>query len=145
MKNTKKIVLTVLALALVLSTLLGLMACNVEPKKGTEVVITLDSNVMADITGKSLADYMAALEEKGEFTYVASKQSWGLFVESINGRTADSKTEYWAVYTDDADFSFEGANEYEFNGITYLEAGFGVSSIMLKEGKSYLFVLTPLA
>ena len=143
MNTTKKVLLVVLALAISVASVLGLMACKQgEAIPETEIILTVDSSVMADIDGKSLADYMAALKEKNKLSYEGSVEEWGLYVQTINGRTIDPKTEYWALYTDDADFSNEAYGTYKAtNGKTYAMAGVGASSLMLKEGKTYIWVV----
>ena len=146
MKLSQRILLAVVVLALVLSCALGMAACNQkEPLKDTEVVITVDPNVMSDIAGKTLADYMAAMKEKKLLSYEASTGDYGLFITSVNGREADSTKEYWALFTDDSEFSNEAWGTYETNGKTYAMASVGVSSMMLKTGKSYVLVIQPLS
>ncbi len=143
MNTVKKISLVFLAIAISVAAVLGMVACKQsETVKDTEIILTVDSSVMADIEGKSLVDYMAALKEKNKLSYEGSVSQYGLYVQSINGREADSKTEWWALYTDDAEFSNEAYGTYTASdGATYAMASVGASSVMIKEGKKYVWVI----
>ncbi len=146
MKVTKKILLTVLALALVVASVMGMVACNQEePDKSTEVVITVDSEVMADVEGKFLIDYMNAMKEKNLLEFEGSEGTYGLYIESVNGRKADSTVEFWAIYTDDAENSSEAYGVYEVNGKKCASASLGVSSLPLKADATYVLVLKKIA
>lgn len=143
MNTTKRITLTVVALALVLAAVLGVVACakltNPVQMKETEVVIPLDTAVMADISGKHLVDYLNVLTEKEFLTYDAP----GGFVVTINDRTADStKGEYWLIYTDDEENSDASWGTYDVDGKTYNSAKFGINDLPLKEGKTYVFMIS---
>ena len=143
MNTAKKLLLIVLALAISLAAVLGMVACKQgEAVVDTEVILTVDTSVMADIAGKSLADYMVALKEKNKLSYEGTVGEYGLYVTSINGRAADAKTEYWSLFTDDAEFSNEAYGTYKAtDGTTYAMASVGASSLMLKEGKKYVWVI----
>lgn len=146
MKATKRIIISLVVLALLVTAVLGMVACQKqEPIKDTEVIITIDTNVMADIEGKTLADYMAAMKDKGILSYEGKEGQYGWFIETINGRTADEKTEYWALYTDDEENSSTDWGSYVADGKTCGFASLGASSMPIKAGKIYVWVLTPLA
>lgn len=144
MNTTKRILLTVVALALVLAAVVGMVACtnklvNPVQMKETEIVIPLDSAVMADVSGKHLVDYLNVLQEKEFLTYDAPSG----FVVTINDRTADStKGEYWLIYTDDEENSDATWGTYEVEGKTYNSAKFGINDLPLKEGKTYVFMIS---
>ena len=154
MKATKKVLLTVLALALVVSAVLGLVACNNNPTPRTPavakefqlssvssvsniIVISLDSTIMSDITGKHLIDYLNALVAKGYFDYTME----GGMVTTVNKITVDStKNQFWAIYTDDEVNSSDlWAAPIVIDGKTYNSASYGITDLPLTEGKSYIF------
>ena len=141
MKITKRITLTVIVLALMLAVVLGLVACGAKPVqiRDSEIILTYDKDVMADIENKTLLDYMNALQEKELLTFSAP----GGFVVTMNDRTPDAtKGEYWFIYTDDEDYSNEAWGTYEIEGKTYKSATKGISELPIKEGKSYIFVIS---
>ncbi len=47
-----------------------------------------------------LSGYMDQLTEEGSFSYEASKSTYGLYLEAVNGETADYQKDgaYWAIY-----------------------------------------------
>lgn len=143
MKLAKKITVAVLALALVVSAVFGMVACNklsnpVQMKE-TEIIIPLDSKVMSDIEGKHLIDYLNALQEKEFLTYDAPSG----FIVTMNDRTADAtQGEYWFIYTNDEENSNTDWGTYEVDGVTYGSAKFGIKDMPLKEGKTYVFVIS---
>lgn len=139
--NTKKILLSVVVLAILLTTVLGAVACVKNPVQITEstVVVPLDSKIMSDIEGKHLVDYLNVLVEKEFLTYNAP----GGFIDTINELKADgTKGEYWLIYTDDAENSNESWGKTEIDGKTYLSAKFGINDMPLKEGKTYVFMIS---
>jgi len=162
MKITKRILLTILVLMLVVASVMGVVACNKqvttskhgqqqnidngeEAQNATEVLITLDATIMPDYEGKFLPDYMDVLKAKGLFTYEAKDSDYGLFVTSINGKEATGY-DWWGVFTDDLTdekVANIAGQAYQYNGKTYYMTNVGISSVPLKEGKSYLFVFNP--
>ena len=146
MNTAKKILLVVLALAISVAAILGMAACKSEADVDTEVIISIDQTVLSDLADKSLADYMAAMKEKNKITYEGTVGEYGLYVESINGRKADAKTEYWGLFTDDEEFSNEAYGTYKAtDGTTYAMASVGASSLKIKVGKKYVWVIQTLS
>ena len=150
MKFTKKIVLALVVLALVCTTVFGLVACTkdapVEAKEfqlnsvasvSNIIAISVDSDIMADVTGKHLIDYLNALAQKDYFAYTTT----GGFVTTINKITVDaSKNQFWAIYTTDAENSSDDyAAPIVIDGDTYHSANYGIVDMPLKAGEKYLF------
>ena len=141
MKTTKKIVLAVVVLALLLTAALGMVACNKNPVqlKDTAVIVPLDSKVMSDIEGKHLIDYLNVLQDKGYLTYNAP----GGFIDTINDLKADaSQNEYWFIYTDDEANANADWGTYDLDGKTLGSAMYGITDLPLKEGATYVFVVS---
>ena len=140
MKATKKIILTILALALVVTAVLGMVACSKPVQmRETEILITLDKSIMSDIEGKTLKDYLDLLQEKKYLTYEAT----GGMLFTINERKADStKGEWWLIYTDDEEHSNEGWGTYQVEEKTYKSSTLGYESLPLKDGATYVFVIS---
>ena len=135
--------MSVVVLAILLTTVLAAVACNTLKNpvqiKETTVIVPLDAAVMPEIEGKHLADYLDVLQEKGFLTYNAP----GGFVDTINDLKADaSKNEYWLIYTDDTENSNEDWGKTEVDGVTYFSAMYGIKDMPLKEGKTYLFMIS---
>ncbi|MBP5405491.1 MAG: hypothetical protein J6Y74_06095 [Clostridia bacterium] len=160
MKITKRVLLTVFVLMLVIASVMGAVACTnkntpsegepalgggTQQESATEVLITLDATVMPDYEGKFLPAYMDVLKEKGLFTYEASESQYGLYITSVNGKAAEGM-DWWGVFTDDLtdeSVANEASLTYEYNGKTYYMTNVGISSVPLREGKRYLFVFNP--
>ena len=143
MKTAKRITLVVLAFALLVSAVVGMVACNkfTNPVQmtETEIIVPLDAEVMPDISGKHLKDYLDALQEKECLTYEAQ----GGMIYTINGRTADaSQGEYWLIYSDDPDYSNEAWGTYVVGDTTYKSTTLGYESLPLTEGKTYVFMIS---
>ena len=140
MKATKKVLLTVLALSLVVAAVLGMVACSKPVQmRETEILITLDKSIMSDIEGKTLKDYLDLLQEKEYLTYEATAG----MLYTLNDRKADSTAgEWWLIYTDDADHSNEDWGKYTVEDKTYYSSTLGYESLPLKEGATYVFVIS---
>ena len=92
MKKLTKILSVVVILALLFSAI-ALVACTKKTyvqQTETGVVFTVDSDIMADVEGKHLIDYLKALQDKGELTFSAPQSTYGSFLEEVNGIKADS-------------------------------------------------------
>ena len=151
MKFTKKIVLLLVVLALVCTVAFGMVACAKESTSNETkefqlssvasvsniIVISVDNEIMADVTGKHLVDYLDALVAKEYFAYTAN----GGMVTTVNKITVDSsKNQFWAIYTDDEENSSdEWAAPLVIDGKTYNSASYGIGDLPLKAGKSYVF------
>ena len=140
MKTSKKIVLAVVVLALLLTLALGMVACSKPVQlKDTAVIVHVDSKVMSDVSGKHLVDYLNALQEKDYLTYNAP----GGFIDTINDLKPDaSKGEYWFIYTDDEEHANADWGTFDLDGKTLGSATLGITDLPLKEGATYVFVVS---
>ena len=145
MKKLTKILSVVVILALLFSAI-ALVACTKKTyvqQTETGVVFTVDSDIMADVEGKHLIDYLKALQDKGELTFSAPQSTYGSFLEEVNGIKADStKGEYWFIYSDDADNTTPAWGEYEFEGKKYYSTNFGLDDQPLKAGATYILMVS---
>lgn len=113
------------------------------------VVFTADDAVVikADTTEGSLEDALNALKDSNALDFTGSQSEYGLYIESVNGRTADAaKNEYWAVYTtlteiDGVSYSSAEYGTYDYNGTQCASASFGASGLPMVEGELYAIVL----
>lgn len=134
MKTTKILSLIVLA-AVVLAVLCG---CS-SPVDMTETEVIVKAEGKLTEGCETLEDYMAALQEAGKLSYVASD---GMVTE-INGKKADyaaDKTN-WMLYTDDEENSNSAWGTYEHDGKTLASASLGMGDLPLKEGAVYVWVI----
>jgi hypothetical protein len=104
-------------------------------------VIIVASNEIMEITSETtLLDYMKALEDKEELTYKTTESTYGAFITEINDKTAGI-SQSWMIYTDDSENSNAEYGTLPYNETVYNSASLGVSSLIIKEGKTYIFVL----
>ncbi len=113
------------------------------------VVFTADDAVVikANTTEGSLEDALNALKDSNALDYTGSQSEYGLYIESVNGKTADAaKNEYWAVYTtltelDGVSYSSAEYGTYDYDGTQCASASFGASGLPMVEGNLYAVVL----
>lgn len=113
------------------------------------VVFTADDAVVikANTTDGSLEDALNALKDSNALDFTGSQSEYGLYIESVNGRTADAdKNEYWAVYTtlteiDGVSYSSAEYGTYDYDGTECASASFGASGLPMVEGNLYALVL----
>ncbi len=113
------------------------------------VVFTADDAVVikASTTEGSLEDALNALKDSNALDFTGSQSEYGLYIESVNGRTADAaKNEYWAVYTtlteiDGVSYSSAEYGTYDYDGTECASASFGASGLPMVEGELYAVVL----
>ena len=113
------------------------------------VVFTADDAVVikANTTEGSLEDALNALKDSNALDFTGSQSEYGLYIESVNGKTADAtKNEYWAVYTtlteiDGVSYSSAEYGTYDYDGTQCASASFGASGLPMVEGNLYAVVL----
>lgn len=145
MKNSRKIVLSVLLIAVILASVFAFASCGKKygPQMDTAVSFTVSKDVMSDLEGKTLQNYMDALVERKEFSYSGTDSSWGIMLDTINNKKADAaKGEFWFIYCDDEENSSAQYGEVTLKGKKYASANLGASSLPIKEGKTYVFVIS---
>lgn len=141
----KKISLT--KIAAFAAALLLLTSCGAKTAAGE--VVSEDENavvVKANETSGSVYDLLSALREAGEIEFSGSEGDYGFFIESVNQKTADPASEYWAVYTslgelDGTVYSSDEFGTYEYDGKTLASASYGISGLPAVEGELYALVL----
>ena len=112
-KNTKKIVLAVVALIAAVAVLLGVYTVTRKPAQaGTktitvDVVLTDGSDTVSTLTTD--AEYLrGALEEAGMIE--GSESEYGLFVTTVNGVTVDDSKQQWWCFTQDGEMLMTGVD-----------------------------------
>ena len=145
MKKLTKILSVLVVLTLLVSAF-ALFACTKKSyvqQTETEVMFTIDKDIMPDCTGKFLIDYLDALQAKGEISYVAEDGAWGKFITQINDRKADSSQgESWFIYADDEENTTPAWGEYKVGEKTYYSTNYGVTSMPIKEGVTFVFMVS---
>ena len=114
-----------------------------------EVVYSGDDAVVikSNVTSGSLEDALNALKDSGKLDYTGSQSDYGLYIEAVNGVTADaSANEFWAVYTtlgglDGVSYSSEEYGTYEYEGTLCASASFGASGLPMVSGEIYVIAL----
>lgn len=107
-KKKKTWVPWVICLAVIICLLIGIFF------KSRPVVTTGNKSVTLTVADKDgsaqtyeaetdaafLSDLMTQLADTGTFSYEASSSSYGLYIETVNGTTADYAADgaYWAIY-----------------------------------------------
>ena len=148
MKKLTKILSVIAIIAIVVASF-ALVACTKKTyvqQTDTAIAFTIDTDIISDLSGKKLVDYLAALQEKGELTYSAQNMGSYSMLMTINDRTADAtKGEYWFIYADDEENTTPTWGEYEFNGKKYYSTNFGIDDMPIKEGVTFVFMISTYA
>lgn len=107
-KNTKKIWAGVIVLVIA-AVILGVVYMIAGPKteKGSKAYtleVVDDQGETAAYDGTTDAEYlrdvMDELSEEEDFSYEGTEGQYGLYIDAVNGLTADYETDgaYWAIY-----------------------------------------------
>lgn len=145
MKKQQKILIVVAIVALLVVSCFAFAACGKKyvQQKDTAVYFTVDKDVMANVDGKTLQDYMDALVKKDQLTYSGDSTAYGLMINTVNDIKADAnKGEYWFLYSDDDEYSNGDWGTYELNGKTYKSTTLGASSLPIKIGCTYVLMMS---
>ena len=105
----------------------------------------------ADNSEGSMLDFMNKLKTAGDLTFEGSDGEYGYFITSVLGvgskvvtSTANSYSGWdWAVYTTVTTIdgvTYSGTENFEYCGIKFYKASYGVSGIPCVEGESYALV-----
>lgn len=109
---------------------------NVIKTDENSVVISPSSDVLELTATTTLAEYLDALAEKGDFEYVMEN---GMVI-SINGLAQDAENgKYWMLYTSDEDKSNSAWGIAEHEGKRYGSAAEGASTLVIKAGELYIW------
>lgn len=114
--------------------------------KNDEKTFAFTASSDADGT-KFVYDYLVSFQDNGVMTFSASSSEYGYYIESVNGTTADSSKEYWALYTsvttvDGVAYSTTEYGSYEIEGKKLGSANYGVSSLPVFAGETYVLSLS---
>ncbi len=145
MKKLTKILSVLVVLTLLVSAF-ALFACQKKTyvqQTETAIAFTIDTDIISDLSGKKLVDYLNALQDKGELTYKAQNMGTYNMLMTINDRTADAtKGEYWFIYADDEENTTPTWGEYEFEGKKYYSTNYGIDDMPIKEGVTFVFMIS---
>ncbi len=105
----------------------------------------------ADTDDGSMLDYMNTLKTAGDLTFEGSDSDYGFYITSVLGigrkvvtSTANSYSGWdWAVYTTVTTIdgvTYSGTENFEYCGITFYKASYGVSGIPCVKDASYALV-----
>ena len=117
-------------------------------------VFTASSSVMELTDNTTVADYLTALQEKGEITFEGYTGDYGFFITSVNGieaQTVESTMNSYKGYSLYIYIDFiklEGDNAYygndqtvcKYKDTTLYQSSYGVSSIPCVKGHTYALV-----
>lgn len=159
MKKLTKLFAAVIAVC-TLALGLTLFGCNNDQRGETSGKIenghaivyafTVEDDVITVDDG-SMLDYMNALKAAGDLTFEGSNGDYGFFITSVLGigskavsSTANSYSGWdWAVYTTVTTVegvTYSGTQSFDYNGVTFYKASYGVSGIPSISGESYALV-----
>ena len=99
----------------------------------------------------SMLDYMNALKTAGDLSFDGADGDYGFYITSVLGvgskmvsSTANSYSGWdWAVYTTVTTVdgvTYSGTQSFDYSGITFYKASYGVSGIPCIDGESYALV-----
>ena len=127
----KKITIFFLTLLLAISV----AGCKKPPVVVTESDEYVVINVQGATDNQTLAGYMASLSEYSDIFTIENGM-----VTSINGiSNAPDWSACWMLYTNDTEFS-DTAYSIEYNGNVYGSALYGAETLVVKNGKTYIWV-----
>ena len=120
-------------LVLSCALLFSFVACQKTVKVDGDYVIITAQKVEENET---LEEYMLSLQADGKLTVETQDGGYGAFIVSVNGK-ANSTNSYWMIYTSDSE-NADAANNAEYDGKLYGSASVGISSLIVKEGETYI-------
>ncbi|MBQ7373777.1 MAG: hypothetical protein IJW64_04355 [Clostridia bacterium] len=131
MKNFNKLI----AILLLVVTASCLFGCKKQVQTfENSIVITADSKFMDIKDDTVLLDYMNELKSDGQIDFVISN---GMITEMNGVKNTDNS--YWMLYTDDAELSNKAWGEVVVDEKTYSSAVLGAESLVIKDGKTYVW------
>lgn len=145
MRKTSKLLLACTLLFCVCS---AFVACADNDYVSVELCDSSDGRIVIEAleTGGDLADALVALQNAGLISFDGTTGDYGLYVTAINGKEADStRNEYWAVYCtlgeyDGVEYSNIEYGSYEWEGVAFASASYGVSGLPIIKGEKYIIV-----
>ena len=119
MKNQTKIIISVVAVLAVIAILAGVYFA-LAPKaqqgsKSVTVEVVDDKGTSKSYETKTDAEFLSQVMDElvkaGDFSYEGTNGDYGLYINTINGVTADYDTDgaYWSIYVND-EYGMYGAD-----------------------------------
>ena len=129
----KKKTIWIAVAAIVIAAVMGTIFLTAKPavntgKKHVVLEVKDDKGEMktytADTNAAYLVDLMDELQNSSDFSYDAQNGDYGLFIQTVNGKTADYSIDhsYWAVYVNGQYGSYGISEQPVADGDTYLLA-----------------------
>ena len=126
----KKKTVWIAVAAIVIALVMGVIYFAAKPKAGEgkkHVVVEVKDDTGAlksyteDTSASYLADLMDELSSSSDFSYEAESGDYGLYVTSVNGKTADYSADqsYWAIYVNGEYGSYGISEQPVADGDTY--------------------------
>ena len=150
----RKALLTLLALALSLTSLFALSACinaeDIDITMSSTYGITPDDEEIDRLdTGKTtLKDYLELIakespdEDKVEITFSNSSDPESVYLVDLFGNIADSsKGEAWQIYSSSSVNVDNSKPYFEYDGERYQPISSGIGVLPVEKGVTYVFVL----
>ena len=129
----KKKTIWIAVAAIVIAAVMGTIFLTTKPavntgKKHAVLEVKDDKGEIktytADTNAAYLVDLMDELQNSSDFSYDAQNGDYGLFIQTVNGKTADYSIDqsYWAVYVNGQYGSYGFSEQPVADGDTYLLA-----------------------
>ena len=110
-KTTRNIIIGVVALVVLVVAGVGIYSkFGPQASEGTKaytLTVVDDNGEETVYEGKTDAEYLSGLMdelvEEGDFSYEGTSDDYGLYINTVNGLTADYNTDgaYWSIYVND--------------------------------------------
>lgn len=111
MKRKKKIWIWIIVLVIAAAVMFCIyLKHRPQPSKDLKEItleVVDDQGEIREYSAETNAEYLSGLmdelKQTGDFTYEAEESSFGLYINSVNGLTADFSQDnaYWAIYIND--------------------------------------------
>ncbi len=141
-KTFIKTLTAIMAIIIVLSCVLAFTACINDSIQLTDtaVFVTVGTKYMSDLKDKTLKNYLDVLVEKELISYELE----GTMIVTINGVTANYEKDKtsWMIYSNDNENTDATWGTYEYEGVTYASTTLGIVDLPIKDGCTYVFVIT---
>lgn len=152
-KKNAKILLILLVVALLVTSALCLCACDGlkdfgkpapdEGSKSVSVVIG-EQSYSLKTDAEYVQDLLVEMKDAGKIQYEFSTSQYGAYMTRLNDLSPSSSSEWIAVYHDIDDMTLKDMQYGEAiqkGGKSYFTASLGVSSLPVRNGASYLFII----
>ena len=114
------------------------VACNKGGEAKSEVLSSTETQLVIRVNtaegNATLTDVMTALQEEGELSFTIM----GGMITEINGKS-NTASDFWMLYTSDADMSNTEWGTVDYEGKTYASAILGADTLTVVEGGLYIW------